>query len=52
MFERLQERFTIWTTYRETVRQLGMLDRRILADAGIKPSQIKSCARAAARGEC
>jgi uncharacterized protein YjiS (DUF1127 family) len=52
MFEQLRERFAIWTTYRETVRQLGMLDRRILADAGIRPSEIKSRARAAARGPC
>lgn len=52
MFERLRERISFWATYRETVRQLGMLDRRILADAGIRPSEIKSRARAAARGEC
>ena len=52
MFERLRERFAIWTTYRETVRQLGFLDRRMLDDAGIRPGEIKSCARAAARGEC
>jgi len=52
MFERLRERVAFWNTYRETVRQLGLLDRRILADAGINPKDIKACARAAARGEC
>lgn len=52
MFERLRERITYWATYRETIRQLGFLDRRMLDDAGIRPSQIKSCAKAAARGQC
>ncbi len=52
MFERLRERVAFWNTYRETVHQLGLLDQRILADAGIKPSEIKACAKAAARGEC
>ena len=37
MFERLRERITYWATYRETIRQLGFLDRRMLDDAHRAP---------------
>jgi len=35
MFERTRERFAAWLTYRETLRQLDLLDHRVLADFGI-----------------
>ena len=36
MFERTRERFAAWMTYRDTLRQLDLLDPHILADAGIR----------------
>ena len=49
MFERLRERFVTWAAYRETIRQLGFLDQRLLDDAGIGPSEVRTRARAAVR---
>ena len=49
MFERLRTRFAQWQAYRETVYQLGLLDRHALLDAGVSPDAIKARARAAAR---
>jgi uncharacterized protein YjiS (DUF1127 family) len=51
MFEQLRDRFAVWLTYRETVRQLTRLDRHILEDVGISPAAIRSRAAAAARAE-
>jgi uncharacterized protein YjiS (DUF1127 family) len=36
MFERTRERFAAWLLYRETLRQLDLLDPHALADAGIR----------------
>lgn len=51
MFEQLRDRFVTWRVYRETVYQLGRLDRHLLEDAGISPREIRSRAAAAARAQ-
>jgi hypothetical protein len=48
MFSTLRTRFAIWRDYRETIYRLSLLDRRILADAGIDPRRLRARARAAA----
>ncbi|HVY50106.1 MAG TPA: DUF1127 domain-containing protein [Devosia sp.] len=48
MFSTLRSHFAAWRDYRETVYQLGLLDHRILVDAGIEPGRIRARARAAA----
>jgi uncharacterized protein YjiS (DUF1127 family) len=50
MFEQLKSRFADWRQYRRTVRQLTHLDRRLLADAGIEPDQIRERARIIGEG--
>ena len=52
MFERLKTRYASWQSYRQAIRQLEWLDRRLLADTGIEFRNIRSCAKAAAEGKC
>jgi uncharacterized protein YjiS (DUF1127 family) len=52
MFERLKTRYVQWQGYRQAVRQLEWLDRRLLADTGIEFKNIRSCAKASAEGKC
>jgi len=53
MFEQLGSRVVTWWKYRETVRELSMLDPRQLRDMGFERTtlrDLKDCARAHGEG--
>jgi uncharacterized protein YjiS (DUF1127 family) len=49
MLKQLRDRFVTWQMYRHTIHELSWLDRHILADVGIAPSEIRGRAAAASR---